>query len=118
MPILQAGMRRTSTQPARVLPLPIPPTNKRNRAAFCQNWRCGSVADRWIRRIIAGLTGLGFATDIHLEWLNRSWSIGCFQTQILGAPLLNFQDAIDCRPFAFQRLVDNGFLEPIEQVKF
>jgi hypothetical protein len=37
-------MRNASTAPARLLPLPTPPTNARYRAALDQNARCGVVA--------------------------------------------------------------------------
>ena len=48
MPVLCMGWRSASMAPARVLPLPRPPTNRRNRAPLLQNLRWGSVCE-WCR---------------------------------------------------------------------
>ena len=43
MPVEKAGILKTSTAPARVLPDPTPPTNNRNREGEVQNAICGFV---------------------------------------------------------------------------
>ena len=51
-PVEPFGWRSASTAPALVLPLPRPPTNRRNRASLAQNARWGDVCD-WCR-IVSG----------------------------------------------------------------
>ena len=51
-PVEPFGWRSASTAPALVLPLPRPPTNRRNRASLAQNAFWGDVCD-WCR-IVSG----------------------------------------------------------------